>query len=65
MRQDKSSGESIDGWMTRFNQRLASILGAQHIPRAEKKAKAEATMRAVDELMSDLEERLSTAPRDD
>ena len=64
LRQDKSSGESIDGLMRRFNQRLESILGSRRIPRAEKKAKAEETMRAVDALMSDIEAGLSLPPKD-
>ena len=63
MRQDKSSGESIDGVLKRFNRRLESILGSERIPRAEKRAKAEEAIRAVDELISDIDNGLSLPPR--
>ena len=65
LRQDKSSGEPVDGMLKRFNQRLDSILGPQRIPRAEKPAKAKEAMRAVDELISDIETGLSIPPKDD
>ena len=65
LRQDKSSGEPIDGVLKRFNRRLESILGSQPIPRAEKPAKAKEAMRAVDELISDIETGLSIPPKDD
>jgi cell division septum initiation protein DivIVA len=51
--------------MRRFNHRLESILGSQRIPRAEKQAKAEETMRAVDELMAEIETGLSVPPKND
>jgi hypothetical protein len=65
LRHDESSGESIDGLIRRFNQRLESILGSKRIPRAEKRAKAEEAMRAVDELVSKIEAGLSPPPQDD
>ena len=55
LRHDESNGDSIDGLIRRFNQRVESILGSKRIPRAEKQAKAEEAMRAVDELMSEIE----------
>ena len=42
---------TIDGHLARFGRRLNSILGEGRTPRAEKKAKAEAAIRAVDELV--------------
>ncbi|HUG32922.1 MAG TPA: hypothetical protein VMM14_08515 [Acidimicrobiia bacterium] len=55
LRHDKSSGESIDGLLKRFDRRLESILGSGRIPRAQKRAKAEEAIRAVDELVADIE----------
>lgn len=54
LRRDKSSGESIEGLLERFDQSLESILGSGR-QRNQKRAKAEEAIRAVDELVADIE----------
>lgn len=65
MGHDISSDGPIGGVMQRFNRRLASILGSERIPRAEKRARAEEAIRAVDEVVADIETGLSIPARDD
>ena len=65
LRHDKSSGETIDGLLKRFDRRLESMLGSGRIPRAQKRAKAEEAIRAADELLSDIETALTLEATED
>lgn len=56
---DKGNRDSIHDLLKQFDRRLKSIVGSERIPRAEKRARAEAAIRAVDELVSDIETGLS------
>lgn len=56
-------GGTTDGHLTRFGRRLNSILGEGRIPRAEKKAKAEAAIQAVDDLVNAIDGEISGIDR--
>lgn len=64
MKTDEAArGGTIDGHLARFGRRLNSILGEGRIPRAEKKAKAEAAMQAVDDLVNAIDGQISGIDR--
>ena len=64
MKTDESArGGTIDGHLARFGRRLNSILGEGRIPRAEKKAKAEAAIQAVDDLVNAIDGEISEIDR--
>ena len=64
MKTDEAArGGNIDGHLARFGRRLNSILGEGRIPRAEKKAKAEAAIQAVDDLVKAIEGDISGVDR--
>lgn len=65
MRHAKRSSEPVDGLLERFDRRLESILGSERIPRSQKRAKAEEAIRAVDELVADIDTGLSLKATDD
>jgi hypothetical protein len=52
-------GGDIDTLLARFGRRLNSILGEGRIPRTEKKAKAEAAIQAVDDLVKAIDEEIT------
>ena len=55
---DTALGGAIDGHVTDLSDRLDSILGNDPIPRREKRAKAEAAMQAVNDLVEAVEEEI-------
>lgn len=56
---EDARGRSIDRHLAGFGRRLNSILGEGRIPRAERKAKAEAAIQAVDELVTAIDREIS------
>lgn len=64
MKTDRGSRDgAIDGHLARFGRRLDSILGSGRIPRTEKKAKAEAAIQAVDDLVKAIDGEISGLDR--
>jgi hypothetical protein len=64
MKTDEAArGGNIDGHLARFGRRLNSMLGERRISRAEKKAKAEAAIQAVDDLVKAIDGEISGIDR--
>jgi len=64
MKTDEAArGGTIDGHLARFGRRLNSILGEGRILRAEKKAKADEAIQAVDDLVKAIDGGISGIER--